>query len=661
MKRKKLSIHTLTLLIFTVLLLLGLFSAYAQGQLSVITRKQEGRRMRNSSGLFDPESNADAFRIEPGETLILAELDGPGEIQHIWMTIGARDRRYPRSLVFRIYWDDARIPSVETPLGDFFAAGHGMRTNVYTLPIEVTSHGRAMNSYWKMPFKKQAKITMTNESDKRVTSCYFYIDWVKLDRLPPDSLYFHARYNQEWPVKPFTPYTVLEVEGDGQYVGTVMNLHSSVGSWFGESDDRFYIDGEEIPRLVGTGFEDYFTDAWNLRLFSNLNAGVSIREWDSEDARITCYRWHIQDPIMFNKSLKVEIERRSYVEVKNPITGEIRKGNFKYRADFCSSVAFWYQRTIATPWKPFPILKERVTKEIWINPKEMVEHSKEKSLLKASPGLTPSRRHLRPNGRYLSFYMFNDKVGSWLEIPMKVEEESRYSISVFQILFKEHGIWKLILKGPGFNEILDPRMDFWDPYLVWKENYPRNEVFGTTIEKKVGVYDLKPGDYILRFECIGTNPLSYDKRTGGNGYSIGLDAISLRKLPWQDMNVWYDDYLAKEKIFFEKKIDEAKKIVAELAEAITAYKEDYGRYPESLDILIERPAELNRNWAVKRGKWPYFKGNRIPLDPWGQPYRYLIPGRYNPNSFDIWSVHGHSRNPDLWIGNWKAERREEKD
>jgi len=148
--------------------------------------------MRNSSGLFDPESNADAFRIEPGETLILAELDGPGEIQHIWMTIGARDRRYPRSLVFRIYWDDARIPSVETPLGDFFAAGHGMRTNVYTLPIEVTSHGRAMNSYWKMPFKKQAKITMTNESDKRVTSCYFYIDWVKLDRLPPDSLYFHA-------------------------------------------------------------------------------------------------------------------------------------------------------------------------------------------------------------------------------------------------------------------------------------------------------------------------------------------------------------------------------------------------------------------------------------------------------------------------------------
>ena len=121
-------------------------AAPAQDQLSVITKKLPGQRMRHSSGLFDPESNADSFRIQPGETVVLAELDGPGEIQHIWFTIGAEDRRYPRTLVFRIYWDDARIPSVETPLGDFFAAGNGMRTNVHTLPIEVTSYGRALNS-----------------------------------------------------------------------------------------------------------------------------------------------------------------------------------------------------------------------------------------------------------------------------------------------------------------------------------------------------------------------------------------------------------------------------------------------------------------------------------------------------------------------------------
>ncbi|MCG2816557.1 MAG: DUF2961 domain-containing protein, partial [Candidatus Aminicenantes bacterium] len=111
----------------------------ADGQLGDITQKKPGRRMRSSSGLFDPESNADSFRIQPGETVVLADLEGPGEIQHIWFTIGALERRYPRTLVFRIYWDDSEIPSVESPLGDFFAAGNGMRTNVQTLPIEVTS------------------------------------------------------------------------------------------------------------------------------------------------------------------------------------------------------------------------------------------------------------------------------------------------------------------------------------------------------------------------------------------------------------------------------------------------------------------------------------------------------------------------------------------
>lgn len=633
-------------------------SIWSQDQLGVITKKLSGERMRNSSGLFDPESNADAFRIEPGETVILAELEGPGEIQHIWFTISCRDRRYPRALTFRIFWDDADIPSVESPLGDFFAAGHGMRANVHTLPIEVTSHGRALNSYWKMPFKKKAKLTMTNESDRRVTSCYFYIDWVKLDELPPDSLYFHARYAQEWPVKPFSPYPVLEVEGDGQYVGTVMNLHSSVGSWFGESDDRFYIDGEQIPRLVGTGFEDYFTDAWNLRMYSNLNAGVTIREWDAEDARITCYRWHIQDPVMFKKSLRVEIERRSYLELKNEKTGEVRQGDFKYRADFCSSVAFWYQRTVARPWKPFPPLNERLSKEIWIDLKEMVADPEKRMQLKTSPGLTPARRHLRPNGSYMSFYIFNDRTGSWLEVPFLVEEEGHYSISVFQVLFKEYGIWKLSLKGQGIYRILNPRMDFWDPYLVWRENYPRNEVFGTTMENKVGILDLKPGRYMLRFECIGTNPLSFDEKTGKNGYGIGLDAISVRRLPWHDMNEWYDDYLLKEKKLFQERIRKAEKTVAELAEAIEKFRSNYGRYPESLDILVERPAQMNRGWALKPGKWSYIKGNLLPMDPWGQPYLYLVPGRNNPDTFDVWSVHGHSRNPGVWIGNWKAETKQ---
>ncbi len=644
--------------VFLGILILSSMFLEAQGQLSVVTRKQDGKRMRNSSGLFDPESNADSIRIEPGETVVLADLDGPGEIQHIWFTIGAYERRYPRSMVFRIYWDGDDIPSVETPLGDFFAAGNGMRANVSTLPIEVTSYGRALNCYWKMPFFKNARLTMTNDGKKQITSCYFYIDWVKLDKLPPDTLYFHARYNQEWPVIPFSSYRLLEVEGDGQYVGSIINLQSSVGSWFGESDDRFYIDGEETPSLIGTGYEDYFTDAWNLRLFSNLNAGITIREWNSEDARITGFKWHIQDPIMFSKSLKVEVERRSYTAIDNPKTGEVMKGDFKYRADFCSSVSFWYQRTVATLTRPFPTLRERLMPEIWVEPREMAELPPGDSPIRHSAGLKPESAYNRTGWRKRMFHMYNNKLGSWLEISFTVKEKGRYSISVFPILFKENGIWNLSLKGPGFNEVLDPRMDLWDPFLAWKENYPENKQFGTNVEKKVGIFDLKPGKYIFRFECIGTNPLSYDAKTGKTGYSIRLDALSVRKLPWGDMYAWYQDYLIKEKALFEKRIVEARRVVVQLEKAVLDFKENYARFPESLDELIERPANMNRVRGNKDGKWPYFNGSRIPLDPWGQPYQYLVPGRYNPDDFDVWSVHGNSRKPDLWIGNWEIPKKE---
>ena len=267
-----------------------------------------------------------------------------------------------------------------------------------------------------------------------------------------------------------------------------------MASWFGESDDHFYIDGEKEPSLVGTGFEDYLSDAWNLRLYSNLNAGVTIREWNNEDARITGYKWHIQDPIMFKKSLKVDVERRSYVTIVYPKTGETVKGDFKYRADFLSSVSFWYQRTIATPKRPFPAVNERLMHEIWVEPREMAEEPKDKMRLRASPGLTPESAYSRAGWQKKMFFMHNDRIGSWLEIPFAVDEKGRYSISVFPLLFRDNGIWKVSLRGPGIDAVLNPRMDLYDVYMAWKENYPENEQHGTNIETKVGILDMKPGN-----------------------------------------------------------------------------------------------------------------------------------------------------------------------
>ncbi|NLE39740.1 MAG: DUF2961 domain-containing protein, partial [Pirellulaceae bacterium] len=263
--------------------------------LDSITRSQEGRSMRASSGNWD--NNNDNYKFAPGETRVLADLKGPGKITHIWFTPSSRNIRHPRALVLRIYWDGATVPSVEVPMGDFFAVGNGMQADVDSLPIKVCSRGRGYNSYWRMPFAKSAKITLTNESDEEPASSYFQIDWVKLDQAPKDLMYFHARYHQEFPPKMDKPYTIFVGKGRGHYVGTVLSSQNGIGHWFGEGDDFFYIDGEKEPSIVGTGTEDYFNEAWNMRVHSSLYTGCTVFEPRAPDMRVSAYRWHIADPV----------------------------------------------------------------------------------------------------------------------------------------------------------------------------------------------------------------------------------------------------------------------------------------------------------------------------------------------------------------------------
>jgi hypothetical protein len=185
--------------------------------LDSITRPQSGKSMRASSG--NPIDNADSEHFDIGQTKTIAHLEGPGEITHIWLVPSSMDIRWPRALVLRIYWDGAEVPSVEAPLGDFHAVGNGMRANVDSLPIKVSSYGRGYNSYWRMPFRKEAKITLTNESSKETAFCYYQIDWVKHDREREDTMYFHARYHQEYPPEMGKPYTVFMGKGKGTFQG----------------------------------------------------------------------------------------------------------------------------------------------------------------------------------------------------------------------------------------------------------------------------------------------------------------------------------------------------------------------------------------------------------------------------------------------------------
>ncbi len=638
---------------------------HAVGQdLAALARDIGASRHRASSGLFDPESNRDSRQIEPGETITLAELDGPGEIRHLWFTIGALDRRFSRSLVLRIYWDGADVPSVETPIGDFFAAGHGMRANISSLPIEVTSYGRALNSYWPMPFRTKARLTMTNEASVRVTSCYYYVDWMKYD-VPPDRLvYFHARYRQEFPVVPFTPYTVAEITGRGHYVGTVLSIQSSMGSWLGEADDRFSVDGEAEPSLVGTGLEDYFTDAWNLRRFTNLRAGVSIYEPKGQDQRATMYRWHIADPITFRRSLKVHIERRSYAALIDPATGRETTWDFKYRPDVFSSVAFWYASEPAPRFWDFPPLGQRVNPEIFVETTLMIDR------LRTSPGTRAERRYSRSgnatsgDARNAMTWIENDRVGGWVEVPVTVTTPGPYSISVYQMLFRTFGIWKVSLRRGDTDILLHPAMDFHDRFVTEPTNMPENVLYGTWFEHKVGIHALVPGEYVVRFECLGANPLArHDGVTytqggtrrvdpdaaGRPGYEMGLDGISLRLLPWDDMWTWMQDYLQREQRQFDQWIAAAEATIRDLVSAIERFREDVGEYPAALVDLVEPPARVKG----RPGRWPYVAGGRIPRDPWGQLYRYRAAGVRNPAGFDVYSVHGNERDPRVWIGNWR--------
>ncbi len=463
---------------------------------------------------------------------------------------------------------------------------------------------------------------------------------MELPRVPNDMLYFHARYRQEFPAKPFSPYVIFEGRGEGHYVGTVFSIQCSYGSWFGESDDRFYIDGEKEPSIVGTGCEDFFNDAWNLRLFSNANTGVTIKEANGEDCRFTAYRWHTQTPVTFHKSLKVDIERRSYAQVTNPQTGERKLYDFKYRPDFCSSVAFWYQKTVAQPFDRFPPVEERV------NPEIVLETSDMASEIRTSPGVTARGGSNRVCNLKRGLFVDNTNIGGWFEVPCHVDEQGKYSISVFQCLYRTGGIWKLTLKGPAGEVVLDRAMDFYDPYLAWTENRPENFLYGTWFENKVGIHDLTPGDYAFRFECVGSNPLARAVDSDKPGLSCRLDGISLRRFPWDDLYGQMQRYLAEEEKLFAERISRARREVAGLDAAIKRFREDKGRYPDSLDELAKRRGLLRSTTADGR------QVAGVPTDPWEQQYRYEYPGKFNPSAYDVYSVHGNSRNPALWIGNW---------
>lgn len=293
-----------------------------------------------------------SIRIAPGETRTLADVRGSGAIQHIWMTLTG----HWRHSILRIYWDDQETPSVECPAGDFFACGWGQYAQISSLAVCVNP-GSAFNCYWEMPYRSGFRMTMTNIAAQEMT-LYYQITFTETD-VPDDLAYFHAQFRRVNPLPYKQVYTILDgVRGQGQYVGAYMAWGVNNNGWWGEGEIKFYIDGDdEYPTICGTGTEDYFCGSYNFdvgkdqggyREFTTPYSGLAqVIRPDGlyrSQMRFGMYRWHMTDPIRFERDLRVTIQA----------LGWRSGGRYLPLQDDIASVAYWYQTLPTAPFPPLP-------------------------------------------------------------------------------------------------------------------------------------------------------------------------------------------------------------------------------------------------------------------------------------------------------------------
>ena len=324
-----------------------------------------GTRSARASSWDRSGGNEDRLTIRPGATAVLAEIAEPGVVRHVWTTIACREQHYLRKIVLRMYWDGEETPSVEVPVGDFFGVGHAIARNFSSLPLQMSPEdGKAFNCWFPMPFDG-ARIEVESQCGSDDVLLYYYVDY-ELDGEPDPALArFHAQWRRENPTAGISDadmsndefsfggentdgagnYVILEAEGEGHYVGCnvgIQNLRETGlnnFNWYGEGDDMIFVDGEEFPpSLHGTGTEDYFNTAWcPTQEYNAPYHGLVLPGEQNWWGKVSYYRFHIEDPVRFRRSIRVTIEH----------------GHANRRSDDWSSTAYWYQ---AEPHAPFPAL-----------------------------------------------------------------------------------------------------------------------------------------------------------------------------------------------------------------------------------------------------------------------------------------------------------------
>ncbi|MBI5707150.1 MAG: DUF2961 domain-containing protein [Armatimonadetes bacterium] len=511
------------------------------GPMGSLATPQSGRSMRATStfregkdGNYDPtappksdleeKSNRDNFRVQPGQTHVLMDVEGPGVITHMWITfLGPEPHPWARDgsanhqeLLLRIFWDGNERPAVEAPLGDFFAGCFGKRSEVVSTAV-IVEGGDSYNCFWHMPFHKSARVEIVNQSEKPLSLLYYNIDWIKKDSLPEDTPYFYAQYNQMYPLETGKPYTILETQGKGHYVGTVFCVRTRSPYWFGEGDEMVTIDGEAIPSVWGTGTEDYFLCAWGLEKTLTPYFGVPyFDQWGIVGGHTSAYRWHINDPFVFRESIKVQFETFGWMSAdENP---EYRAMSWNPREDDYASVAFWYQTGTPTFSARAPHAKERALPSIdrvTVYPSELDYGQKPVSeeLIRLEydgrkEGESEEKEVLRyPEhfGHHVLFVPAHTEIEGFIEVPITVEKREPLRLLINMAKGPNLGAYEVSLDGVKLGE----RMDFYAPEVEAREYHFLD-------------FWPEPGTYTLRLECVGKNHLS-------SGFGLMIESVRLRE------------------------------------------------------------------------------------------------------------------------------------
>lgn len=434
------------------------------------------------------------LRVNAGKTETLMDVDGPGIIQHIWMV-----ENISRDHVLRFYWDGEQTPSIEVPAPDFFAVGHERFAKVNSLAV-IVNPANAMNCYWPMPFRKRARVTISNEGERDLELLAFQIDYV-LTEVPENAAYLHAQWRRA-NSKDQNPYVIVDgIQGKGRYVGTFLAWTQMEKGWWGEGEIKFYIDGDsEFPTICGTGTEDYFCGSYGFpQAYSTAYAGTTLPTdmMATPPNHWSLYRWHIPDPIHFKNDLRVTIQALGWYD----------HGKYKKMEDDIASVAYWYQTEPHADFPEWPAAEARRPLHNMLAVKGGGIEGEELDVKAKSAGKITLQDVGRGQGwsRDKHLWWTNARPGDTLELGFGVKEAGTYAVFAQLTKARDYGIVTLSVDGTIVAEGVD---------LYAPDPMPAGEI-------ELGTHTLAAGEHTLGVKIAGAN------EQAEKAYMFGIDYLRL--------------------------------------------------------------------------------------------------------------------------------------